>query len=122
MDIFRFAFGAFIFFKGLEFANGTQMLVELIQPENPSTATLFLAHYVAMAHLAGGILVFIGLISRLALLVQLPIFIGAVIININNNVDVFILAQSLLALIFCLVFIIYGSGRHSVDHHLKMHI
>lgn len=120
MDAIRMLLGIFLFYKGIEFASGTQALVDLIQPKDPTSATLFVAHYVIMAHLAGGILVFFGLLTRLSLLVQLPIFIGAVIINVQSGVESVILAQSIFGLVASAVFVLYGSGRYSVDYRLKM--
>lgn len=122
MNIFRIFLGIFLFIKGLEFATGTQELVDLIRPNNPDTATLFLAHYVAMAHLAGGVLVFFGLITRIALMVQLPIIIGAVILHIAQGSDAFLLGQAVVGLVGTLAFIVYGSGRYSVDYQLKLEV
>ncbi|MCH2223657.1 MAG: DoxX family protein [Crocinitomicaceae bacterium] len=120
MDSIRMILGIFIFIKGLQFASQTDLLVDLIQPNDPSASTLFIAHYVAMAHFAGGILVFFGLITRLVLLIQLPIFIGAVIMNTINGAESVIMAQAIFGLIGSIVFILYGSGRYSVDHKLQM--
>ena len=120
MDSIRMLLGIFLFYKGIEFASGTEALVELIQLKNPTSAKLFVVHYVIMAHLAGGVLVFFGLLTRLSLLVQLPIFIGAVIINVENDVESVILAQSIFGLVASAVFVLYRSGRYSVDYRLKM--
>lgn len=122
MNALRMFLGIFLFVKGLEFATGTEELVQLIRPDNPDTATLFLAHYVAMAHLAGGILVFFGLITRLALLIQLPIFFGAVIIHLIQGAEAFVLGQALVALVGSLAFVVYGSGRYSVDYRMKLEV
>jgi len=120
MDAIRMLLGIFLFVKGIQFQGQTELLVGLIQPQDPSMAVMGLAHYVAMAHLAGGVLIFFGLITRLALLIQLPIFIGAVFINVINDAESFIMAQALFGLIASVIFIIYGSGRFSADYRLKM--
>jgi uncharacterized membrane protein YphA (DoxX/SURF4 family) len=78
------------------------------------------AHYVIPVHLVGGLLLAIGLLTRLAALAQMPILIGAIFYVWMPRVLVFEQRQSfefaalvlfLLALIF-----VYGGGRFSVDH------
>lgn len=120
MHSLRMILGIFLFVKGIQFSTSVDALVELIQPSNPTFPSLILAHYVIMAHIAGGILVFFGLITRLALLVQLPLFIGAVTINVISGAESFILAQSIFGLACSLAFIAYGSGRYSADYRMKL--
>jgi putative oxidoreductase len=43
---------------------------------------MFQVHYIASAHFLGGILIVFGLLTRWAILAQLPILIGAVLINL----------------------------------------
>lgn len=120
MDSIRMILGIFLFIKGIQFASQTELLVDLIQPNDVSNSTLLVAHYVTLVHFAGGILVLFGLITRLALLFQLPIFIGAVIINTMNGAESVVMAQALFGLIGSIVFILYGSGRYSVDYKMQM--
>lgn len=130
LDILRIGLGAFLFWKGLTFSGQTDELVNLMQPNDPKPAAIFLAHYVAMAHLAGGILVVMGLLTRLSLLFQLPILVGAVAINISSAVafggvgamDASNLIQSVAALLLASFFVVIGSGKHSVDYTLKMNM
>lgn len=120
MNVLRIFLGIFIFGKGIEFMYGTKELVELISSENSTGWTLFLAHYVAMSHIAGGILVFLGLITRLALVIQLPIFIGALVLHLKQGAEAMLLLQAAGAVFLSIVFVLYGSGRYSVDKELKM--
>ncbi|MCJ8292414.1 MAG: DoxX family protein [Crocinitomicaceae bacterium] len=120
MDSIRMILGIFLFIKGIQFASQTELLVDLIQPNDVSSSTLLVAHYVTLVHFAGGILVLFGLLTRLALLFQLPIFIGAVIINVMNGAESVVMAQALFGLIGSIVFILYGSGRYSVDYKMQM--
>jgi putative oxidoreductase len=122
LDLFRIALGVLLFWKGLEFAGQTSALVKLIQPEDPIPATMIFAHYIAMAHLTGGVLVAFGMITRLALLFQLPILIGAVIINITADLGTWNLVLAILGLVGGLFFFVVGSGKHSVDYNLKMNM
>jgi len=120
MHALRMILGVFLFIKGVQFSTSVDSLIELIQPKNTTFPALILAHYVIMAHIAGGILVFFGLITRLALLIQLPLFIGAVTINIISGAESFILAQSIFGLVCSTIFIIYGSGRYSADYRMQL--
>lgn len=77
-----------------------------------------LLHYVALAHFIGGLMLTIGLFTRIAAFVQLPILAGAVFI-VHRQDGLFSLGQSLelsaLVLFLLLVFVINGSGPLSVD-------
>lgn len=122
LDTFRVALGALLFWKGLQFTGQTEALVHLIQPHHSFPYTMVLVHYIALAHLTGGIFVALGMLTRLALLIQLPILIGAVIIHFMGTMDYWNLLQAILGLSGGLFFFIVGSGKHSVDYNLKMNM
>ena len=77
-------------------------------------------HYVAPAHFLGGILIAFGLLTRWAVIAQLPILVGAVIINFSGEMNTNNLILSLTALVLCIFFAFYGSGKHSIDKFFKM--
>jgi len=77
-------------------------------------------HYVGLFHFVGGIMIVFGLLTRLVLIVQLPIFIGAVAINFFGTMHLQNFTEASIVLILSLFFLIYGSGKHSVDYDLKM--
>ena len=83
-----------------------------------------LAHYVALAHLMGGILILLGLITRIAILFQLPILIGAVVF-VNSQHGFFSvnseLSFSLVVLFLLLFFLVEGSGSFSLDEFMRKH-
>lgn len=120
IDLMRIGLGGFLFFKGIEFEANAQSLVELIRAENPAFASMFMVHYVAMSHFAGGLMIMFGLLTRFAILVQLPIIIGAVLINLTGEMISANFIQALFAFAFSMFFLAYGSGRHSVDYTLKL--
>lgn len=123
IDALRIATGLFLVYKGIQFATQTQYLVDILGPMGKSLgASLILVHYVAMTHLCGGLLIALGLLTRISLLVQLPILIGAVIVNFVGVMDVSNLIQALLVLTSALFFVFYGSGKHSMDYSLKMNV
>ncbi|MES2588655.1 MAG: DoxX family protein [Bacteroidota bacterium] len=121
IDLLRIGVGVFFFIKGIQFADQTQAIVDLIQPKSSSFLPVLIAHYVVMGHFAGGILIVFGLLTRLACLVQLPIVVGAVIVNFAVAMNTNDLIQASIATIFTVFFLIFGSGKHSVDYNLKLH-
>jgi uncharacterized membrane protein YphA (DoxX/SURF4 family) len=72
----------------------------------------------------GGLLIMMGLITRVAIVFQLPVLIGAVIFinaqrgffSVNSE-----LSFSLIVLFLLLFFLIEGSGPLSVDEFMKRH-
>ena len=120
LDLLRIALGVFFFIKGLQFISQTQMLLQLVTPLQNFGGEMIALHYVAPAHLVGGVLIGFGLLTRWAVAVQLPILLGAILINFIGpmNWGNFILA--VVVLLISLFFLFYGSGRHSADYYLKM--
>ena len=120
LNLLRVALGVFLFTKGLQFISQTQTLVELVTPLQGYAGVMLTVHYVASAHLVGGILIAFGLLTRWAVAVQLPILIGAIIINFAGEMVVGNLILATAVLFISIFFIIYGSGKHSVDYMMKM--
>jgi putative oxidoreductase len=73
LDILRIALGLFLFIKGLYFIGNTQIILELVSPLKGFAGSMLAVHYVAPAHLVGGLLIIFGLYTRWAILTQLPI-------------------------------------------------
>ncbi len=120
LDIIRFALGIFLFYKGIDFISNSEILLELIKPLKSFAGGMLTVHYVAPAHLVGGILIFFGLLTRWAIIAQLPILIGALLINFIGEMNTTNLLLSSVVLILCVFFLFYGSGKHSVDYNMKM--
>ncbi len=121
VSLLRILVGGFIIYKGITFSQHTDMLVELIEPVNANAANLFVAHYVVIGHIAGGLMILTGLLTRIAAAVQLPVLVGAVIANAYIG-DGSQLILSILVLISLVFITIVGSGKMSVDYTLKLHI
>jgi len=84
-------------------------------------SSFIVAHYVAFAHLVGGLMLAFGLFTRLAALVQLPVLIGAVFFIDTRDAMLATGSQfeySLMVLVLLLVFLVYGGGKWSVDHQI----
>lgn len=121
IDLIRIYLGIALFAKGLYFLLHHDALGKLMEgSENLAFAQAAVAHYVIPAHLVGGLLLALGLLTRLAALSQIPILLGAVFyvwlpkvvfVEQRQNFEFSALVLFLLALVF-----VYGAGRLSVDH------
>lgn len=120
LDVFRIALGIFLFIKGTELMTNYNEMAEMAKPFEGLPGGMLILHYIAPAHFVGGFLIVIGLLTRWATIAQLPILFGAILTNFLGTMHVSNLVLAIVALIICLFFIIYGSGKHSVDYYLKM--
>ncbi len=125
IDIVRIFLGLVLIAKGVSFLGNTEIIVQMLQNSTVEFLSIAIAHYVIIAHLMGGILISVGLLTRIAVLFQIPILIGAIIfVNLSNgffaiNSD---LPFSVLVLTVLIFFLIYGSGPWSVDNYIQKHI
>lgn len=120
LDMIRIGLGVFLFSKGLYFMNNSLILADLIQPLKNYVGEIILLHYVVPAHIIGGILIVFGLLTRWALIAQIPVLIGAVLINILGEMHVGNMLISSIVLLLSIFFALYGSGKHSADYYFKM--
>jgi len=120
LDLLRVALGVFLFMKGVDFMSNHQQMVEIIKPFQNLPGGMLIMHYVAPAHFVGGFLLVIGLLTRWAVVAQLPILIGAVLVNFIGEMNTTNLMLAFITLLVCIFFVFYGSGKHSADYYLKM--
>ena len=121
IDLLRIALGIILFLKGFLFIQDTTSLIDILKNSRFEWLSFALAHYVAFAHLVGGVMITIGLLTRLAIAFQLPILLGAVFfiqskagfLSVNPE-----LPFAFLVLIMLIFFFIYGSGPASADQAL----
>src|SRR4051812_14205157 len=79
LALLRVALGLIIFFKGLFFIMNTDILYAMIANSASNLYAVILVHLVALAHLVGGVLITLGLVTRIAVMFQIPILMGAII-------------------------------------------
>lgn len=120
IDALRIALGVFLFIKGISFITNSQQLEDVLSPLSNFSGGMFVFHYVAAAHIMGGIMIVFGLLTRWAIWAQLPILVGAVIVNFTGVFVLQNLILSVVTLVLCIFFLIYGGGRHSADYYFKM--
>lgn len=119
-DAIRIALGVFLIYKGAFFVSSNQSFEDLISPISNFMGGMLTFHYIAAAHIMGGIMIIFGLLTRWALLAQLPILLGAVLINFLGEMNINNLIIATIALAVSIFYTIYGSGKHSADYYFKM--
>lgn len=125
LAVIRVLLGLIIFFKGLAFVQNTEALHSMLANSRFELYSLFFAHWVALAHLVGGVLIVLGLVTRGAVLVQVPILLGAIIF-VNSQTGFYSinseLGFSILVLALLCFFLVFGSGKFSVDEFMRTHV
>lgn len=120
VDLIRIGLGVFLFLKGIFFITNTLYLSELLSPFDRYGGGMILFHYIAAAHMVGGLMIIFGLLTRWAIFSQLPILVGAIAINFMGEMHSQNLFLSIAVLLICIVFLLYGSGKNSADYFFKM--
>lgn len=123
LDVIRFALGLFLFLKGMAFMDNSTYLRDMIEDQSvvyiPAWFLQTLVYYVTFAHMVGGVLIALGVLTRLACVVQIPIVLAAVFLTgifldpINTMASL-----SIIALVSLVMFTIIGSGPLSLDNYL----
>jgi putative oxidoreductase len=116
LDALRVYLGTGLFFRGLALLVTDAGLQQLAG--STSFGLSGLTVYVTAAHLVGGVLLAVGLYTRVAALAQLPILAGAVavvhwqdgLLSANQSLEFSALVLFLLVLVCT-----FGSGRWSLD-------
>ena len=122
MDIVRILLGIAILTRGIIFIQNPEALLQILDNSRFSGWTFIVEHHVAFTYLVGGILIAIGLITRIAIIFQLPVFFGSIFCCLTHQgfFSVFSdLTFSLVMFILLLFFLVWGPGRFSVDAYMK---
>ena len=126
IDLVRIYLGTGLFVKAIYFMTHRDFLMNIIEGSGTSWfAPAAMAHYVIMAHLFGGFLLAIGLLTRVAALFQIPILLGAVFYVYLPKMVTLEPRQNLefaaLVLFLTVLVAVRGSGRCSLDYYLARH-
>lgn len=118
-DLVRMYVGLALFVRGALFVADPERVVSLARRSTEWFWPLFIAHAVGIGHISGGILLTVGLATRVASLVQVPILFGAVFF-VHWREGLLGASQSLelsgLVLFLLLVFSVFGAGPLSLDY------
>jgi uncharacterized membrane protein YphA (DoxX/SURF4 family) len=130
VDLLRIYLGIVLLVQGIIFISDTSSIAGQTGIFGGGTfgqynyASFFVAHIIAITHLCGGLLLLLGLMTRIAALIQLPILFGAVFI-VHFSAGMFTADPSLkfaaLVLAALLVVFIHGPGMLSLDWYLRHH-
>lgn len=118
LDMIRVYLGAGLFFRGLALLVTDVGLRQLAGGADLGFPITALTVYVTAAHIVGGALLAVGLYTRAAALVQLPVLVGAVVLvhwrdgllSANQSLEFSALVLFLLILVCA-----FGGGRWSLD-------
>ncbi|HEY4060323.1 MAG TPA: DoxX family membrane protein [Puia sp.] len=118
LDFIRIALGIFLCYKGVDFLNNMGSMLNLITNKMSfgSFTSMLMSNYIAFAHILGGILLILGVLTRFACLIQIPILLGAIFfINLSPEMyrPLSELALSVLVLVLLILFLVVGNGRLS---------
>jgi uncharacterized membrane protein YphA (DoxX/SURF4 family) len=119
LDLLRIYLGVALLVRGAMFVSHPDALTNYMDQTGHWFMPLALAHYVVGAHIAGGILLALGLCTRMAAFAQAPILLGAVLF-VHWGEGLLSADQSLelsaLVLAMLVVIGVCGPGEFSVDH------
>jgi uncharacterized membrane protein YphA (DoxX/SURF4 family) len=122
LDIFRVYLGLALLAKGIAFVRQGNVLFEQLRESGIGFGEGLLAHYVVIAHIGGGLLLALGLVTRLAAAIQVPVLAGAVIL-VHRQEGLFTpqmtLEFTILVLVLLVMFTVCGGGPLSVDAWLR---
>ena len=121
-DLMRAYLGIGLVVRGILFVSEPELLLGYMQDIHSWFLPYALVHFVAVAHLCGGLMLATGLLTRLAAAIQLPILFGAVFL-VHSSGGLLNPGQSLefsgLVLALLIVYFVFGSGDLSLDRLLR---
>ena len=119
--VFRVALGLFLFIKGFSFMANATILERFIEYNPVFSKAWWLPILITWAHMLGGVLIIVGLLTRYAVMLQIPILLGAVIFLSKNSVlgSGGELAFTVLILLMLIFFLVEGGGPLSLDSYFR---
>jgi putative oxidoreductase len=119
----RLTVGFLLMLKGFYFIRNIHELQTMIMESSAPWSTAFMVHYIPWAHMIGGAFIMLGLLTRVAIVLQIPIIIGAIMYNLGANTfgTGFELALTFAVLALLVYFLVVGSGKISMDEYRKTH-
>lgn len=120
-DVIRVFLGIALFLKGIHFLVKPNDLGYWISQGQLTVFYALISQYVISAHLVGGLLLSMGLLTRVATYIQIPVLTGALVM-IHSQEELFSLNQNIelttLVLVLLVMIAIIGPGSMSLDYHM----
>jgi uncharacterized membrane protein YphA (DoxX/SURF4 family) len=117
-DLVRAYLGVGLFVRGVLFVSQPELVLGYLQDLHGWFLPYAVVHFVAIAHLCGGLMLALGLLTRVAAAIQVPILFGAVFF-VHSSTGLLNPGQSLefsgLVLALLVVYLTFGSGELAVD-------
>ena len=121
----RAALGVILFHKGITFMHNTVELEGILAESGITHFNSWLPLVITWLHLLCGAFIIVGLMTRLATLIMIPIVLFAVVF-INARVGIFTPGSeflfSFVTLLLLIFFFIRGGGYLSMDTYMKTHL
>ncbi len=121
-DLFRAIVGIVLLVEGIKFAGNSSMLYGIVENSRVGGLAFILEHHVIFTLIVGGLFIAIGLLTRIAVIFELLIFLG-VLINPHAEFGLFSVygnfAFSLIITLVLIFIFIAGSGQFSADKYFK---
>ena len=120
--ILRIGLGVALCLKGISFVRDSTVLERIVFSYFPEKYFAWLVPFISWSHMFCGFMIVIGLLTRAAVLLQIPILLGAVVImafgkQVPMGTSEFLL--SFIILVLLVVFEIEGGGPLSLDEYWK---
>jgi uncharacterized membrane protein YphA (DoxX/SURF4 family) len=124
-DLIRIFLGVTLLLKGISFLSHRDYLLGLIgENGNRWFVPAAVAHYVILAHLCGGIGMILGLVTRISVISQIPVLLGAIFyVHLPKLMprtmymgEMQNLEYAMLVLFLMILVAIRGAGNWSLDH------
>ncbi len=115
VDVVRIGLGVFLCYKGFTFIQDMSSVMGVLSSQFSfgSLSLMLLGHGIAFAHILGGGLLVLGMLTRFASLIQIPILLGAIFFaNAGNGLwqPFSELWLSILVLLLLVYFLMAGNG------------
>jgi putative oxidoreductase len=113
LDVVRILLGVFLCYKGVDFLLNMGDMLGLITNKMSfgSFSSMLMSNYIAFAHILGGILLILGVLTRFACLIQIPILIGAIFIRTDMYRPFSAVLLPIVVLLLLIYFLIIGNGK-----------
>lgn len=119
-ELLRFYLGFALFVKGIYFILHIGEVSSFVNSQF-GFLDFFISHFVVIAHIVGGIFIAIGLYTRIACAVNLPVLLSAIFLSqsstggFSGRADFELASMVTVLLVF---FVINGSGMLSLDDYI----
>ena len=113
--VFRVILGLTLFIKGVSFIRNKVLIETLISKNAILEKFTFLNLLIPFIHILGGFFILIGIYTRTAILIQIPIIIAAIIFLIKSGGDSYFneIAFAVTILIMLVIYLKFGDGFYS---------